>query len=309
MVTAGDGKLMKITYVEKSFRPASLALINLCNDIIEDYAAQGFLLTLRQLYYRLVAGDYIENNQRQYKRVGSILNDARLAGLVDWSAIEDRTRTMRGNSHWTDPVSILKSARRAFMLDRWEGQTYRPEVWIEKDALVGVIANVCENLDVPYFSCRGYSSQSAMWRAGERFSQHFMNDQIPFVIHLGDHDPSGMDMTHDIGKRLELFCPGTQVERIALNWDQVAQYDPPPSFAKITDSRTPDYVVEYGDESWELDALEPRVIVELIRETVLDRRDEDVYKKVLEREEEMLEVLDDAVDFAKTASEDYDWSI
>jgi len=70
-------------------RPDSLALVDKCNAIIAEYVAQGFVLTLRQLYYQLVSRDVIANKQTEYKRLGSIVNDARLAGLIDWDAIED----------------------------------------------------------------------------------------------------------------------------------------------------------------------------------------------------------------------------
>lgn len=290
----------KIEYVPKKFRANSLRLIDLCNDIIVDYSEQGFSLTLRQLYYRLVAGGHIPNSQRDYKRLGSIVNDARLAGLIDWYAIEDRTRRVRSNPHWSSPASIIRSARKSFMLDRWENQPYRPSVWIEKDALVGVISDVCNKLDVPFFSCRGYTSQSAMWLAAMQAGAYLNGKQCPLIIHLGDHDPSGVDMTRDIVDRFRLFVGETvEVDRIALNWDQVEEYSLPPNPTKLSDSRAKVYIAEYGSDSWELDALEPRTIVDLIRDTVLSIRDEDALEKTLRREREMLKVLDDAVKFVR----------
>lgn len=77
------------------------------------------------------------------------------------------------------------------------------------------------------------------------------------ILHLGDHDPSGIDMTRDISDRLELFGADVEVKRIALNWDQIDEFTPPPNPAKLSDSRAGAYIAEYGDESWELDALEP----------------------------------------------------
>lgn len=291
---------MKIKYKEQKFRAGSLKLIYLCTEIIEDYEKQGFSLTLRQLYYRLVAGGHIPNSQKEYKRLGNVINNARLAGLVDWLAIEDRTRFMRGNTHWENPAEIVKRARDGFMLDKWENRRFRPEVWVEKDALIGVLSGVCDRLDVPYFSCRGYTSQSEMWRAGRRAGWHVQRGQVPFVIHLGDHDPSGMDMTRDIVDRFVMFVgDGVKVERIALNWDQIEEYDPPPNPAKLSDSRAGAYIAEWGRSSWELDALEPRVIVDLIEATVLGLRDEGALDEVLEREAEMRRVLDEALEFVK----------
>lgn len=262
---------MKIAYINKKFRAKSLALIDTANEIIAEYQAQGFDLTLRQLYYQMVARGLIPNLQSEYKRVGSIINDARLAGLIDWNAIVDRTRAVRANPHWTTPKSILESAAHSYLEDRWENQEYRPEVWIEKDALIGVISKICKQYDVPYFSCRGYTSQSSMWQAGEgRLRRNYDNGQTTLIIHLADHDPSGIDMTRDIDDRLTLFAGWGKhdIDRIALNMSQVNQFNPPPNPTKLSDSRAKAYIVEYGHDSWELDALEPRVIADLIQDTL-----------------------------------------
>jgi hypothetical protein len=148
----------------------------------------------------------------------------------------------------------------------WEGQEYRPEIWVEKDALVDVIAQACRETRTPYFSCRGYVSQSEMYDAAKRFQRRRRSGHTPIVIHLGDHDPSGIDMTRDIRDRLTLMSWGdVEVRRIALNMDQIRQYGPPPNPAKLTDSRGTAYVDLYGTDSWELDALEPRVLTDLIQ--------------------------------------------
>jgi hypothetical protein len=272
----------KICYQSKRFSGSSQALIDQCNSIIEEYAGQGFVLTLRQLYYQLVSRDLIENKQTEYKRVGSIVNDARLAGLIDWRAIEDRTRNLEELSHWENPAAIVQTCAEQFHVDMWANQKYRPEVWIEKDALVGVIDAVCKELDVPYFSCRGYTSQSEMWVGAMRLRHWLKQDsqknfttlhdslrrQTPVIFHFGDHDPSGKDMTRDIVERLQLFMGGLKVERLALNMDQIEEYKPPPNPAKTTDSRYRAYIMEFGEKSWELDALEPKVIASLIRKSV-----------------------------------------
>lgn len=286
----------KILYQDKNFRQSTLEVIETANRIIADYQAQGFDLTLRQLYYQMVSRDIIPNNQREYDKLGVIISDARLAGLIDWYAIVDRTRNLAALSHWDAPSDILRSVEHSYRLDKWEGQEYRPEVWIEKDALRGVITGICQELDVPHFSCRGYTSQSEMWRAGQRMLGHKRSNQIPYIIHLGDHDPSGIDMSRDIFERLEMFIDGTEgddffVRRIALNYNQVEQYTPPPNPAKLTDSRVDGYIAKFGMESWELDALEPNVIVELIRHEILSIRDDSAWDEVVEQEESEKEEL------------------
>lgn len=274
----------KIAYIQKRFKSTSAALIEKVNDIIDEYTEQGFSLTLRQLYYQFVARGIIPNSLQEYKKLGSVLNDARLAGLVDWNAIEDRTRFVRSLSHWDSPSEIVDACSRQYRVDRWdkEYQECRIEVWIEKDALVGVFEDVCEDLDVPLFSCRGYTSQSEVWRAAMRFSRHQRNGQTPVILHFGDHDPSGIDMTRDIGDRMDTFGVPLEVRRLALNMDQVEEHSPPPNPAKMSDARFQSYVVKFGEESWELDALEPAVLAALVRKEIEKHRDEDGWDRATE---------------------------
>ncbi len=286
---------MKIQYVTKRFKPETLALIDQCNAIINQYRAQNLILTVRQLYYRLVATGLVPNSLRSYKRVAARVADGREAGLIDWSAIEDRTRQVRGNPHWDKPLDILDSAYHSYQVDMWTNQPFRPEVWIEKDALTGVIDGICRELDVPYFSCRGYASASEVWKAGHhRFRRQLADDQRPYIIHLGDHDPSGLDMTRDIAERLARYTRRpVQVERVALNMDQVEQYDPPPNPAKLSDSRAGVYVAEFGYSSWELDALDPPVLRQIISDQVTLITDADLWEeRVAEYEEQKQELYD-----------------
>ena len=274
-----------ICYVPKSFRPDTQTRINQANEIIVEYQAQGFKLTLRQLYYQFVSRDLIPNTVQSYKSLGDVVNDGRLAGLIDWDAIEDRTRNLRSSPHWSSPRSIVRACADQFAVDLWDTQENYVECWIEKDALVGVIEGICNELDVPFFACRGYTSQSEMWGAAQRLIERENRGKKTTIIHLGDHDPSGIDMTRDIQDRLELFGSTAVIHRIALVYDQIEQYNPPPNPAKTTDARYQSYANKYGDESWELDALEPRVIVDLIREAVQDRLDQDTWEEALERQQ------------------------
>ena len=246
------------------------------------YVAQGFTLTLRQLYYQFVSRGLLPNAERHYKQLGEVVNNGRLAGLTDWDAIEDRTRNLRRLSSWRNPAELLEDAAGQFRLDKWADQPYRPEVWIEKDALVGVIEGVCDELEVPYFACRGYCSQSEMWAAAQRLGS---DGKEAVIFYLGDHDPSGIDMSRDIAARLRTFQASVRVERLALNIRQVRDYDPPPNPAKMTDTRASDYVRQFGHESWELDALEPAVIAELVCDAVTGLRDDALWRQRVDEEE------------------------
>lgn len=281
--------MTRICYVPRNFTPSSLALIDHAEQIIQEYTEQGYQLTLRQLYYQFVSRDLIPNTMRSYKNLGSVINDARLAGLLDWESIEDRTRNLQALAHWDTPREIVEACANQYRRDIWEDQPVRVECWIEKDALSGVIEDVCNKYDVPFFACRGYTSQSEQWRAGQRFIRHIEGGQGVIVLNLGDHDPSGIDMTRDNLDRLRTFIEnesdGTQFEvvRLALNMEQVKKHRPPPNPAKFTDSRASGYVQKYGRSSWELDALEPKVINKLVEDAILSVVDGDKIKAALDR--------------------------
>ncbi len=276
---------MKKKYREINFRQNSLKLIGLINQILDKYEELGFQLTLRQTYYQLVARDYIPNNEKSYKKIGNLVNDGRLAGLIDWNSIVDRTRGLKSNSHWESPVDIMESALHSFKLDKWINQPEYVEVWVEKDALIDIIGRECSQLDVPYFSCRGYNSQSEMQVAAQRILLQKSKGKNCHIIHLGDHDPSGIDMSRDIEERTNnLFGAEVEVKRIALTMNQIETYRLPPNPAKLTDTRCKKYISQYGNESWELDALEPSVLTQLINDSVLCFRDEKLYQEICQAE-------------------------
>lgn len=313
--------MARILYKPRNFTPESLTIIRLANEVCAAYAEEGYDLTLRQLYYQFVARDWLPNTERSYKRLGSIINDARLAGLLDWDYIVDRTRNLEKNPHWRTPRELIASAAKWYRKDRWAEQSTYVEVWIEKDALVGVLQSCCPDEDVPYFSCRGYTSQSELWDAGQRLTKRLLDHkQNVVVIHLGDHDPSGIDMTRDIMERVGLFiaCDTARVaidmgydktgarkfseqmwskfkvQRIALTMAQIEEHEPPPNPAKLTDSRSGDYVERYGYSSWELDALEPATLVGLIRDAVEEHRDPDLWERKTQEEEDERRIVNAA---------------
>lgn len=284
----------KIEYVPKNFRQTSLELIHRINTVITDYEAQGYSLTLRQVYYQMVARDIIPNNERSYKNLGALINDARLAGLIDWNAIEDRTRNIRGRNHWENPGDVIKAAAYSYHLDYWQDQENYVEVWVEKDALVGVVGRICDQLDLNYFSCRGYVSQSEMWVAAKRLEKRQREGKNIILLHLGDHDPSGIDMSRDILDRLNIFeTDDIEFKRLALNMEQIEEYSPPPNPTKLTDSRATKYLSDFGHECWELDALEPKVIDALIKDNVLKFRDKKKYNRIKDQESSGIEFLEE----------------
>ena len=275
---------------------ATLRVVEQANAIIGEYLAQGFALTLRQSFYQFVARALLENLFNDYKRLGRIVRDARDGGLIDWDAIEDRTREVNTHTFWTNPAGIISAAAQQYRGHLWAGQRYRPEVWIEKEALLGVIESVCAELRVPYFAHRGNNSQTLQYQAGKRFAEYLDQGLIPIVLHLADHDPNGIDMTRDNTERLALYArQEIEVRRIALNMDQVRQHNPPPSFVKDGDTRTSGYREQFDtDECWELDALSPTLIADLIRTEIEQLIDWPKWRSAQAREERGRGLLDTA---------------
>jgi hypothetical protein len=297
---------MKQAFMTQKFQSKVLDIIEKANHVIADYATQGLTLTVRQLYYRFIAFNLFpdswidekynvkngldkstKNTLKNYKRLAGILNDGRLCGHIDWDAIEDRTRWLRDYSEYDDPAHKLRGVPYEYAERIWHEQEHYCEVWVEKDALVGVIEGPCRALRVPYFPTRGFVSQSEAFSAGQRIGDIARTGKKIVIFHLGDHDPSGLDMSRDIEERLMMFGRQGNIDfrRLALNMDQVKQYDPPPNPAKETDSRFAGYEASYGDVSWELDALEPRVISELVRANVESLIDRPLFDKAVAEEE------------------------
>jgi len=274
---------MKQAYKDKKFRAESLALINIIHDIGREYETMGLILTTRQAYYQLVARGHVENTMRSYKRVADLINEAKMAGLLDWDWFEDRTREFQRRGTWSTPASMVKACAQQFYMDMWANQPRRVFVIIEKEALVGVLTDVCHRFGVPILAARGYPSSTVL----RDFAETTLRRQRSLILHLGDHDPSGIDMTRDLTERLEIFAGYRfELRRLALNMAQVEEQNPPENPAKTTDARFEAYAEQFGESSWELDALEPRYLSNLVRRHIVDEINPDLW---VEREMEIRE--------------------
>ncbi len=306
----------KIAYITHKFQQDALLIIASANRVIENYRKQGYTLTLRGLYYQFIAEDLFsddwidedynlrnrldprtKNTVKNYKRLGSLINDARLAGLIDWEGIEDRMRDLSERPHWDGPKEFMESVIPQYHIDLWADQKSYVEVWGEKDAISNILEKACKPLDVPFFVCRGNTSQSEMWQAAQRIGKRIEQGRKAVILHVGDHDPTGVDMTRDIRDRLTRFCEYDvadvpTVVRIGLTMDQILELNPPPNPVKATDSRSTKYVEEFGSECWELDAMKPDYLVSLVHDRILDyldvvRFNARIRKESLERKEMM----------------------
>lgn len=274
-------------FVEINFKRASEKMIQKINEIVAEYQAGGYVMTVRQLYYQLVSRDVIENTLQSYKRLASLVNDARLAGRLDWDAIEDRTRDFVRRSHWRSGGHILRNVADQFHMDMWETQERRVFVVVEKEALVGVLERVCHKWDVPLLAARGYPSASVLYDFAQRDLEGEGMDAL--VLHLGDHDPSGIDMSRDLIDRITMFTRSDNFElrRIALNLDQVREKKPPPNPAKTSDARFEEYARRFGEKSWELDALPPDYLVKLVEKHITPEIDDDAWTERVEEIEDV----------------------
>lgn len=279
---------------------ANFNRLDIINQIIEEYQSDGYTLTLRQLYYQLVSRDIIPNKQSEYAKLSTVLKEGRMAGIVDWSAIEDRLRKPSSPASFDSPENILQAAIQQYELPRQKGQDIYLEVFVEKDALSGVLKRITERYHVPISVNRGYASASSMFDAYQRFSSAIEHGQSVKVLYLGDYDPSGIDMIRDIRDRIAEFAMGEygyysieealvefnfSIEPIALTREQIKKYKPPPNPAKVTDPRAKEFIRNHGSKSWEVDALRPDVLSRLLDDAIRSNIDEDVFNEVIEREE------------------------
>ena len=284
-------------------------LLNQIIEIVDEYFAQDITLTNRQLYYQLVSRDIIPNADEIYKRICTFLTDGRYAGLIDWEAIEDRGRVPEKHSEWENIKSLIESATYSYRLPRWQDQEYYVELYCEKQAMESVLKPVADRYHIYFGVNKGYSSASTMYDLAQRIKDKIKEGKRAIILYLGDHDPSGLDMVRDIHKRICEFLtvgdecidivgddkdnPFFRIVPLALNMQQIKQYSPPPNPAKITDPRAKWYIKEYGNKSWELDALEPRVLINITEKGIKGFLDEEKYNYWITREREEKKALED----------------
>ncbi|KKN67395.1 hypothetical protein LCGC14_0462590 [marine sediment metagenome] len=331
--------------------------LEVINSIIEEYARDGYVLTLRQLYYQLVSRDIIPNEQKEYAKLSTLLVKGRMAGVVDWDAIEDRIRVPNIPYSVDDIEDAIQDTIDQYRLNRQDGQDVYIELWVEKDALSGVLKRITHYYHINLMVNRGYSSCTAMHDAYERFVKKVAEGKKVVVLYLGDHDPSGLDMVRDITDRTreflinsdelhelwhekcmanngngtddvsslrgeleeeyleysdekekrqnefimdedgdlfpnfakmyacKLFDEQVEIRQIGLTTEQVKQYAPPPNPAKITDPRAKNYIAQFGNTSWEVDALKPEILHSLVREGVEGLIDMKLFKDQIKKEE------------------------
>lgn len=274
---------MKEIFEKLHLSTANEERLYIVNEIIDYYANNGYRLTLRQLYYQLVTKNIIPNLQTEYAKLGKLLVKGRLAGIVDWDAIEDRIRIPYIPYSADSVPDALNDLLGQYRLNRQEGQHNYIEVWCEKDALSDILKRVTKYYHINLMINRGYSSCSAMYNASKRFLNS--NSLECTILYLGDHDPSGLDMIRDIKKRLWGFDVSVDVQHIALTMAQINHYNPPPNPTKITDPRAGWYIQRFGETCWEVDALPPEVLTKVLEDSIVNRIDTSMVDFMMAKED------------------------
>ncbi|MCL5270574.1 MAG: hypothetical protein M1457_08510 [bacterium] len=226
-------------------------------------------MTCRQLYYREVSDGRIEKTEKAYQGVVvRLLGQMRLAGDIPFGWIADSTRWQRRPVTWDSMEQALRITAETYARDLWQNQQHYVEVWCEKDALAGVFYEVTEKFHVPLMVSRGYSSLSYLFEAGRAIDA---GRKDAFIYFFGDLDPSGLDITRNVEKRLRQFAPRSAIhfERVAVTRDQVEQYNLLTRPTKSSDSRSK----AFSGESVEVDALPPAILKTLVANCITQHID------------------------------------
>lgn len=301
----GFGRMIRIKYKDAETGDARLweaspqSLLSNCQRITAYYMKRNIKLTLRQLYYQLVGEGLIPNAIEVYGRLGDFVTDARYSGDLDWDAIEDRARAQMQAADWDNVEDRIESAIWSYRLPRWADQDEYIELFTEKDALVSVLRPITDRWHIRLCVNKGYASASVMYELAKRLAEKIMEGKRVTCLYVGDHDPSGLDMVRDVRERVTEFLekgktyvvPEFTVKPIALTTAQVKQYNLPPNPAKISDPRAAWYIQKYGKTSWEVDALKPDVMIQIVEDAIIKHVDVDKYNAVIAKEEKDKDVI------------------
>jgi hypothetical protein len=273
-------------------------------------------MTVRQVFYRGVGFGLWPKTETAYKNiVCRLLGDMRREGLIPYSWIADSTRWMRKPRTFSSMQDALEHTAKTYRRALWQDQDTYLEVWLEKEALAGVVFEVTDPWDVPLMVTRGYPSLSFLWSAAETIKAQSMTerpidvgfesllDELPAamrglsydqqtkdvrILYIGDRDPSGDDIARNVAEQLEDMSECyIDFVRVAVTAEQVDEYDLPTRPTKRTDTRTAKWD---GNGSVEVDAIEPDVLRDLIVaeiEGCIDERELDIIRAVEAEEREM----------------------
>ena len=221
-------------------------------------------MTVRQVFYQLVSMGAIGKTEQEYKgTVCRLLAEMRRDGELPWRWIADNTRWQRKPTTYRGLDHLLDETARLYRRALWEKQDAYVEVWLEKDALAGVLVTVTSEWDVPLMVTRGFASLSYLHTAAEIIASV---GKPAYLYYLGDRDPSGVVIDRKIEQDLRTFAPEAEIhfERAAVIPAQVALWNLPTRPTKTSDSRSK----SFEGESVEVDAIDPQRLRELARDCI-----------------------------------------
>ncbi len=266
----GEGAGVKIPYVDGRLQDKTKRSIGQVNAIIDAYHDAGFgALSVRQVHYQMITRFGLPNRNSTYIKVQRLCAVGRLHGYIDWEAIEDRVRGLESRLHLDGPQEALAKIARAYGIDLWAKQDQHIEVWFEKEALSGIFARACQDLDISYLACCGYPSLSVVHDAALRIRRAIAAGKETHILYFTDHDPAGLNMEFSLRENMETFrCP-VKIERIALTMEQIRSMDLPPN--QIDPDKGKNLLPKYEKSTgtrlmWELDAVPPDVLVRMVRD-------------------------------------------
>jgi hypothetical protein len=228
-------------------------------DIIDD----GKPMTVRQVFYQATVHGIVEKAETGYAKVQTDLTLMRRAGELPYDWLADNTRWQRKPYTFDSVLDALQETARFFRKALWKDIDAYVEIWLEKDALAGVIYPITGEYDVPLMVARGYASLSFLYNAAE-----YINDlEVPaYIYHLGDFDPSGINAGEKIEETLREMAPDADItfERIAVTPEQITEWNLPTRPTKTSDTRSKGF----GNISVELDAIGSNALRALVQETI-----------------------------------------
>ena len=232
--------------------------------------------TVRQVFYRLVSSGVIEKTEAEYKNtVCRLLTIMRREGELPFGGIADNTRWRRKPRTYSSLEDVLEQTANFYRRALWDDQDVYVEVWLEKDALSGVLYPITEGWDVPLMVTRGYPSLSFLYSAADNIRDI---GKPTFIYYLGDYDPSGVNIPQVVERNLHELAPGASIsfQRIAVNPDQIRSMELLTRPTKMTDSRAKNF----RGESVEVDAIPPGVLKQLVEDSIVAHVDEQALRTV-----------------------------
>jgi hypothetical protein len=242
---------------------ATKAEIEQRRDIILAIVAEMEPMTVRQVFYQASVRGLVEKSEAGYGKVQTDLVYMRRSGAMPYDWLADNTRWQRKPRTYGSVEEALHETARFYRKSLWTDAAAYVEIWLEKDALSGVVYPVTNLYDVPLMVARGYASLSFLHSAAEYIS----NLEVPaYIYHFGDHDPSGVNAGEKIEETLRELAPAAEIffERVAVTRQQIAEWNLPSRPTKSTDSRAKNFI---GD-SVELDAIDPETLRALVKDCI-----------------------------------------